>query len=323
MILESSRVACAIEDAALLDIGDGICCLEFRSKGNSITPTIKAFLLKLLDQNLLGYDGLVIGSHRKHFSAGADLRSMLDRIEGRRFDEFYESVRYYQEMTLRVKYFNKPIVAAPYGMTLGGGLELALHSHRRAAAANVHMGLVESGVGLLPGGGGSKEAALCVSALPAQGQDQELFEIYDQLLLGKVSQNAEDALRMGYMKADDEIVGEQSPLNRAKELCLSLAAAGAESKAAVSVTLPGKSVYNKLVAHAEALLEAGEIPPYHLFIGRMIALIFAGSDTDDPAQYSEEQILDIERSCFVELTKQPQTRERIDYFLRTGEKLQN
>ncbi len=313
----------AAEDAALLDLGDGICCLEYRSKGNSITPTIKEFTLELLEQDLMGFDGMVIGSQRKNFSAGADLRTMLDRIEAGRYELFDESVNYFQQMTYRIKYYHKPIVAAPYGMTLGGGCETAIHAHRRVAQENVHMGLVEIGVGLLPGGGGSKEAALLLSQL-YHGEDSVLFTIFDRLLCGTVTENAAHAAELGYLSPEDKVASDPAlQIEQAKQGCLELVRNGVKQRTSTQVVLPGRDAYQKMLTHADQLLELGEIAPYDRVIGEKIALILAGSSQSGPESYTEQQILDTERTCFTELTKRPETKARIESLLNTGKKLRN
>lgn len=322
--LSETEITASIGDAALHDLGGGICCLEFRSKGNSITPAIKEFLLDLMEKDLLGFDGMVIGSESKHFSAGADLSAMLDKIKRNRFDLFEDSVNYFQQMNVQVKRYGKPIVAAPYGMTLGGGLEIALHAHARVAREKSYMGLVEVGVGLLPSGGGTKETALCMEGLDPEQDSEKICALYDRLLLGTVSQNAANAARLGYLNAADKVVAEASgQLDTAKDLCRHMVGRPPAGREQVRVTLPGRAAYIQMAAHAEQLLEEGRIAPHDLYIGRHIARILAGSDTSGPSEYTEQQILDTERACFIDLLRHPKTQERIEMFLKTGQKLRN
>ena len=325
ILLERLSPARSYTDSDLYDLGDGICCFTFRSKGNSITPTIKTALTQLLDQNLLGYDGMVIGSQAKFFSAGADLASMLDRIERKQYDVLQENINIYQQMTLRLKYYHKPVVTAPYHMTLGGGLELVLHSHKRIPQDNVHMGLVESGVGLLPGGGGSKEIALRMAHLSIQDELPVILSMYEALLLGKTSRNAQDARAMHYLRPEEAAVGAEEQLAQAKRACLSLCRTGFTGNACGQerVVLGGAKLYQILTDHAAALLDAGTISPYDLEIGKKIALIMSGSETETQPCLTEQQILDLERSCFLALTQDPRTAQRISHFLTMKEKLKN
>ncbi|WP_186565130.1 enoyl-CoA hydratase/isomerase family protein [Lawsonibacter celer] len=322
--LSDLRTVYSNEEAALLDMGDGIGCLQFRSKGNSISAPVREFIVELLAHNLYEFDGMVIASQSKHFSVGANLVNMKNNIDAKNFTAMENNVRSFQSMTAGIKYSKKPIVAVPYRMTLGGGLEVVLHSSARVALGKCYMGLVETGVGLLPGGGGTKCTAMLLDGLTGQALEETLIRLFDKLIFGKVSKNAQEAREMMYLYEDDIIVEEEEDLIAvAKARCLDLIAEGYQPPAAGAAVLPGKAGYDLLLRHSEALQAEGKITAYDFEIGKRIALILAGSSTENAREYTEQEILDQERRCFVELTQSEGTYRRIDHFLRTNEKLRN
>lgn len=231
IILEEKRITHQNDEVAIHDLGDGIGCLAFRSKGNSISPTVREFLLNAVSWHLLGYDGLVIGNQSKNFSVGANLYSIKEDIDKRNFKAFDDRVRSFQTMTMTIKLSRKPVVAAPYRNTLGGGLEVALHAQQRIALRKSFMGLVEIGVGLIPGGGGTKECALMVGRTDPARNEQVLKDAFNKLVTRSVSGSAEQAVELGYLKKTDRIVEMPEELiGGAKELCLELLAKGIPNK---------------------------------------------------------------------------------------------
>lgn len=311
-------------EAALLDLGDGIACLQFRSRGNSISPPVKEFILEILAQDLCGFDGLVIGSQDKNFSVGASLFVMKQNLDKRDYDAFDRNVRSMQEVTSSLKGYRKPVVAAPYRRVLGGGLEIALHCHARVARQDCMMGLVELGVGLVPAGGGSKECALLVGQASESERQAVIRTVFEKLLLRQVSANAADAARMLYLQPEDKITDpEEYLLAAAKEKCLSLVRCAPHAQEDKQVTLPGRDAYRWMSDYADELLDRGEITPYDVVIGRHLARILAGSDTEGPAVYTERQLLDMEREAFVALARQQGTFDRITYFTEHNSLLRN
>lgn len=322
--LAEKRVIDSNEEVALLDLGDGIGCLEFRSKGNSISPRVREFIMELVGNGLDGLDGLVIGSQSKNFSVGADLFAIKNSIDNKQFVAFEKKIAAFQDMTRMLKVSAQPIVAAPYKMVLGGGLELALHCHARIAFEKTFMGLVEAGVGLIPGGGGAKEAALRIGNTPKAQQDNELISTFEKILLRKISNNAADAKVLGYLKAEDLVVDDnQKLLFAAKEKCLELVRHGLGRVTEETVILPGKSGFDKLIAHAQTLMSKGIISAYDIEIARRIACVLTGSRNENDVSISESQLLEIERNGFMELIQTKGTYERICHFLASGELLKN
>lgn len=312
------------EEAALYDLGDGIACLQFRSKGNSISPAVRAFIVEVLDTQMDAYKGLVIGNQDKNFSVGANLASMRDAILAKETDDaFTGKIQAFQEMTQKIKRFHKPIVAAPHGMTLGGGLEVALHCHKRVALTKVYMGLVEVGVGLLPGGGGLKETALSVGKCPEGEREDALVAGFKKILMRRVSKDAQDAVKLGYLRADDVIVEDDAQLlSEAKRSCLQLVSEGFVRREEETVALQGKAGYEKLMETAQGLLSQERISPYDLEIGKVIAGVLTCS-TPETCRLTETALLAIERKGFLTLIRNAHTFERIQHFLDTGKLLSN
>lgn len=322
--LSEKRVVKSNAEAALLDLGDGIGCLEFRSKGNSISPLVREFIQELVGNGLEGLDGLVIGSQAKNFSVGADLFAMKKSIDEKQFDVFEKKIAAFQAMTSLLKYSPKPIVAAPYKMVLGGGLEVSLHCHARVAFAKTFMGLVEAGVGLTPGGGGAKEAALLIAKTPREQQDAALIATFEKLLLKKVSKDAQDAKQLGYLKPDDIVVEKtEELLGTAKARCLELARQGQGGSSEETVVLPGKAGYDRLLAHAHPLMAEGLISEHDVEVGKKIAHALTGSMTENEITLNETQLLEIERNGFAALIQTKGTYDRINHFVATGELLKN
>ena len=310
------------EDASLLDLGDGIACLRFESKGNSITPTIKDFAWKILKEDLCGFDGLVVGSQAKNFSVGANLNVMKQNLDRKDFETFRNNVRIFQDLNMDIKYYHKPIVAAPYRNTLGGGLELSLHCHKRVAQAKSYMGLVEVGVGLLPGGGGTKECALLIGRASDAERPAVIQTVFEKLLLRKVSASADDARNMLYLSPSDGIEAEPELLvAKAKAACLELVGTSRDKREA-QVQMPGAEAYRWMASHADQLLEQGKITPYDREIGLRIATVLAGGNAA-PRSYTERQLLELECDCFLDLLHQKGTYDRISHFVATGELLRN
>lgn len=324
ILLSDKKAVHQNEEAALLDLGEGIACLQFRSKGNSISPVVKELILETLDKDLYGFDGMVIGSQAKNFSVGANLFTMKHNLDTKNYKAFEFNVSQFQEITKYLKHYDKPIVAAPYKMTLGGGLEVALHCHARVALSKSFMGLVELGVGLIPGGGGTKESAILVGQASKEKKEEVLKTVFEKLLLRKVSTNAEDARKMFYLKDNDGIVEDPEELiTAAKIKCRDLVKKDIKKTEEERVTLPGKKSYDWMNAYANELLNQGIITPYDAKVGEKIAQVLAGSAVDGEADYTEMDLLEIERNCFLELVQQKGTYDRITYFVENNELLRN
>lgn len=320
IVLDNLPVVSRNEDAALLDMGDGVACFQFRSKGNSITPTVKEFLLEVLERRLSGFDGLVIGNQSKNFSVGANLHVMKRNLERGDYEAFANNVIVFQQLNRKIKYYGKPIVAAPYRHTLGGGLEIAMHCHARVAPVQCHMGLVEIGVGLIPGGGGTKECA----RLAGTADDSMLRTVFEKLLLRTITKDAQQAKRLFYLRETDLVVPDiEGLLPAAKQQCLDLAAQGRRVPGEERIALAGRTAYRRMLDWSDQLLEAGTISAYDAEVGKRIATVLSGGDIEGGCELTEKQLLNLERENFLDLIHQKRTADRISYFVEHGRLLRN
>jgi 3-hydroxyacyl-CoA dehydrogenase len=227
-------------------------------------------------------------------------------------------------MTMAIKHSRKPIVAAPYRMTLGGGLEVALHASARVALYKSFMGLVEVGVGLIPGGGGTKESALLIGAAEPEKREETMKAVFRKLVTRAVTKNAGDALEQGYLSPGDLIAATPGQLIAcAKMLCAEMIRSGYTPAAERTVSLPGGAGCGALCAYAEELLEKGEITPYDAEVGKKIARVLCGGEEGGEVVRTEEELLDLECQGFLELVQTPGTCQRISHFLETNEMLKN
>ena len=311
------------ESAALLDLGDGVACLEFRTKGHAVSFRVADLFRRVLDHTMRNFCGLVVGNQGKNFSVGADLNVTRDDILAKRFDEFYENVKTFQLFNQSLKTYPKPIVCAPYRRTLGGGLETAMHCHARVARADTMAGLVETGVGVIPGGGGIKEALVNATALPQM--ENSVRTIFLSLIFAKTSADAANAVDMHYLRPDDEIVPMDAPLlAAAKAKCLSLADRGGFTKQAGQIRYLGAPGYRRLLSLAEELREEGALTPFSYEIAVIVAEVLTGGDAcPRETMVPEETVWEYERQGFSALVRHPRTLERIEHVLATGELLRN
>lgn len=320
--LSALEPVAANAEAALYDLGDGIACLEFRSKSNSVSKGVSDFIGETLTKHMDGFDGLVIGNQSKNFSVGANLVALKARCEQGDIQGVQQTSMRAQHVFGQIKAYHKPIVAAPYRNTLGGGLELVLHCHKRVAHTQVFMGLVEAGVGLLPAGGGVKETALyALGETDPQKQEKALLIGFDKLICKKKSKDAAEAFQMGYLREGDLVVEELGDLlGQAKAACLDMPQR--EGYTAQAVKWPGAEQYHKLLQYTEELIQKGMLSSYDKVIGEYIAKILTGGDCE-PHIVSEGELLKAESYYFGELARDPRTLERITNLLEHGTLLAN
>ena len=311
---------------ALYDLGDGIACLEFRTKGGSISPELRNMFPEILDIVDAKFRGLVIANQAKNFSVGGDLNAMLDKINRKAWEEL-KTVKNFQDSLMAFKYFQKPIVAAPYGMTLGGGTEVCLHSHLLVAHENVKMGLVEIGVGVIPAGGGTTEMAVrAMEMAEGKGDAAKLNAVRDavgKITTAAMAENAENARHLGFIKAADKIVTDLPGLvSEAKKACQELCENFRPLKPKIYKVLGG-SAYEAIKSHLVSLREAGKISPYDEVLGGRIAFIMTGGGLPANTEVTEQHFLDLEREEYVGACQDVRTYERITNLLKHGAKLRN
>ncbi|HEV2418451.1 MAG TPA: 3-hydroxyacyl-CoA dehydrogenase NAD-binding domain-containing protein [Terriglobia bacterium] len=316
--------------ASLIDLGDGVLSLEFHSKMNILGPdTIQMihFGLQALEES---FEAMVIGNQGANFSAGANLLLLLLSIQEEEWDEVSHAVRAFQDANMALKYASRPVVAAPFGLTLGGGVETSLHCARRVAAAETYMGLVEAGVGLIPAGGGTKEMLVrALDSVPAD-DDADAFlplkMVFKNIGMATVSTSAEEARNLGYLTPDDVIcMNRDRQIALAKQMALELARLGYRpGKPRQDVPALGEPAFSKMKL-ALHLLRRGEYISNHdaLIATKLAEVLSGGCEWKSPGRVSEQYLLDLEREAFLSLCGEKKTAERIQYMLKNGKPLRN
>ncbi|MEJ2008375.1 MAG: enoyl-CoA hydratase/isomerase family protein, partial [Acidobacteriota bacterium] len=315
--------------ASLIDLGDGVACLEFHSKMNTIGPDTVEMVHSALKALNDGFDALVIGNQAPNFCVGANLMLLLMTIQEEEWDEVHRMVRTFQDANMALKYAPKPVVAAPFGLTLGGGVEMALHSTRVRAAAETYMGLVETGVGLLPAGGGTKE--MLIRALDAVPKDEQadpftyVKEVFLNIGMGKVSSSAEEARKLGYLTKQDSIsMNRDRQIADAKQLALDLVKLGYRPGVPRdNIRVLGQSAFSTMKLGLHLMRRAERLSDYDVVVGTWIARVLSGGEFTSPQMVSERYLLDLEREAFVSLCGERKTQERIQYMLKKGKPLRN
>jgi len=312
--------------ASLIDIGDGVLCCEFHSKMNAIGADIFAMLQAAVARLETEFEALVIANQAPNFSAGANLMLLLMTAQEGEWDDIHLAVRQFQRANMVIKYAPRPVVTAPQGMALGGGCEISLHSARIHAAAEAYIGLVETGVGLIPAGGGSKE--MLIRANDRAGTDLELFtelrHTFETVAMARVSTSGEEARTLGYLRRSDLLAMNRDRLVAdAKQTALALVRAGYHAPAPAEVRVLGEQFFAaaKLAIH---MMVGGEYASEHdALVARKLAYVLSGGGITAPQTVPEQYLLDLEREAFVSLCGERKTQERIAFTLKTGKPLRN
>ena len=331
--------------ASLIDLGDGVVCCEFHAKMNAIGADLIAMLHKGLKRLETDFEAMVIANQAVNFSVGANLMLVLVGAQEQEWDELHMAVKQFQNINLAIKYAPKPVVAAPQGLALGGGCEVGLHAAKIQAAAEAYIGLVETGVGLIPGGGGTKEMLIRAnehaggtgfSLSSSPESDLDLFHalkpIFEAMAMAKVGTSAEECRDLGYLRREDGVSMNRDRLVAdAKESALALVRGGYKPLAASwqegAQTTQIKVLGEQFLAGAKLaihmMLRGGYASEYDAHVGRKLANILAGGALSSPQLVSEQYILDLEREAFVSLCGEKKTQERIAHTLKTGKPLRN
>jgi 3-hydroxyacyl-CoA dehydrogenase len=314
--------------ASLLDLGQGVLCCEFHSKMNAIGADIVAMIQAGVNRLGSEFDAMVIANQAPNFSVGANLMLLLIAAQEGEWDDIHLAVRQFQRCNMAIKYARGPVVVAPQAMALGGGCEISLHGARIHAAAETYMGLVEAGVGLIPGGGGTKEMLIRANEHAAGSEDLDLFHalkpILENVASAKVSTSGEEARSLGFLRPSDLIaMNRDRQVADAKETALALVRAGYHPPGPPEIRVLGEEFLAaaKLAIH---MLVRGEYATEHdAVVARKLAYILAGGGITAPQTVSEQYILDLEREAFVSLCGERKTQERIAHTLKTGKPLRN
>jgi 3-hydroxyacyl-CoA dehydrogenase len=322
--------------ASLIDLGDGVACVEFHAKMNAIGADLIAMIHKGLKRLETDFDAMVIANQAVNFSVGANLMLVLVGAQEQEWDELHMAVKQFQNINLAIKYAPKPVVVAPQGMALGGGCEVSLHGAKIQAAAEAYLGLVEAGVGLIPGGGGSKEMLIRANEHAAGGEDLDLFHalkpVFETIAMAKVGTSAEECRELGYLRREDGVsMNRERLVADAKEAALALVRGGYKPLAASwqegAQTTQIKVLGEQFLAAAKLaihmMLRGGYASEYDAHVGRKLANILAGGPLTSPQMVSEQYVLDLEREAFVSLCGEKKTQERIAHTLKTGKPLRN
>ena len=314
--------------ASLIDIGDGVALLEFTSQNNAIGLDIIQMINYAVDEVEANYKGLVIGNQGKNFCVGANIAMMLMEAQDDNIFELDMVISQFQKAMLKIKYSAKPVVAAPFNMTLGGGAEVCLPAARIQASAETYMGLVEAGVGLIPGGGGAKE--LYVKTLKSMPKNVEFDlqkvanKVFETVATAKVSTSGEEARENNFLDFADGIsVNPDHLLHDAKQAVLALHEQGYTAPARTKIPVVGESGYAALLLGAESMRLTGYISDHDMAIAKKLAYVLAGGKVPFGTEVDEQYILNLEKEAFLSLIQMPKSQQRMQHMLLKGKPLRN
>lgn len=310
------------------DLGDGILNVEFRSKMNTIGGDVLAGLNKAVDMAEKNFQGMVVGNQGPNFSVGANIGMIFMMAAEQEYDELAMATKYFQDSMMRMRYSSIPVISAPHGMTLGGGCELSMHADKVVAAAETYIGLVEFGVGVIPGGGGSKEMALRASD-HFRKDDVELNTLREYFLTvatAKVSTSAYEAFDLGILQKgkDVVVVNKDRQIATAKAYAKLLAESGyTKPVPRKDVKVLGKQALGMFLVGTDSMEAGHYISDHDKKIANKLAYVMAGGDLSEASYVSEQYLLDLEREAFLSLCTERKTLERIQHMLKTGKPLRN
>lgn len=314
--------------ASLIDMGDGVALLEFHSKSNALGIDSIQMIHSAIEEVEKNYEGLVIGNQGRNFSVGANLALMLMEAQDDNFDELDLVIRQFQNIGMKIKYSEKPVVSAVFNMTLGGGAEIALPSTSVQASAETYMGLVEVGVGLIPGGGGTKELYLKQLRQIPEGISIDLGkvanDVFEKVATAKVSASAAEAFENGFLGNGDSIsVNSDHLLYDAKEKVLALSKTGYKAPIREKIPVVGEAGYAAMLMGAKSLQYGGYASEHDIKIAEKLAYVLSGGRIREGSIIDEQVMLDLEREAFLSLIGEPLTQARMQHMLLKGKPLRN
>lgn len=327
-ILRKDHTIWKNSDCSIIDLGDGVINLEFHSKMNTIGGEVISGINKAIDLAEAEYNALVISNEGENFSAGANVGMIFMFAVEQEYDELDFAIRSFQNTVMRIRYSSIPVVVAPHGMALGGGCEISMHADKVVAHAETYMGLVEFGVGLIPGGGGSKEFALRLSDELKDGDIRSNAFRNRFLTVGqaKVSTSAHEAFDLGYLRTgvDEVIVSRDHHLAYAKKAALLLHEKGYSQPAQrTDIKVLGKEAQGLVYSGANSMLSGNYMSEHDEVISIKLGNVLAGGDLSEITEVSEQYLLDLERRAFLELCGERKTLERIQSIITKGKILRN
>ena len=329
---ERSKIIKENASASLIDIGDGVVCLEFHTKMNSIDEGLTTMLTDSCDIVEKDFVGMVVANHdERSFSAGANVFAVLTAAQMGQWDLIETGIESLQNGNMKMKYLDKPVVTAPAGLALGGGCEIAMHGARCLANGETYMGLVEVGVGVIPAGGGCKELLVRLTeGLPAGVVENGLnlqyhmAKAFENIATAKVGTSAAEAMELGYIRKSETInMSRDQQIYEAKQLVLSLVIADYKPPRPALIPVMGENFRGLVEGIIMNMRYGNFISDYDLFVSRKVAHILSGGDCAEGTYVSEQEILDLEKEAFLSLMGEKKTQERIMHMLTTGKPLRN
>lgn len=323
----AGKVVIGNAGASLLDIGEDVACLAFHSPNNAIGGDILSMIRQSADEVSRNWRGLVIANEGRHFCVGANVMLLLMEAQYGDYDEIDEIIRQFQNSMLRLKRLDRPVAAAPHRMTLGGGVEACLPADAVIFAAETYYGLVETGVGLIPAGGGCKEAAAMAAARAGAGGELQphLNLLFETIAMAKTSTSGYDAERIGLARPQDRaVIRGETRIHEARRTVLELDRRGyIPPQEDARIRVAGREGRAVMQLAVEAMRLGGRISAHDAHIGRKLAHALAGGDAPPGAYVSEQYMLDLEREAFLSLCGEPLTQARMSHMLATGKPLRN
>ncbi len=333
---DRERMVSGNKGASLIDIGDGVACLEFHTKMNAIGDDIVSMIITSADIVSKDFDGLVIANHAENFSAGANLPLILFTAQEEEWEELDWMVKTFQEALMKLKYLDKPVVAAPAGMALGGGCEICMASDRVRFAAETYMGLVETGVGLIPAGGGSKELLLHNTEHLFEVQKGGLYpkqielmpfvaRAFETIAMAKVATSGPEAVKLGYLRPTDGMtVNRDYLIEDAKKTVLAINMEGYQPpRPRDDIRVAGENTFAMIKLGLWTMHESGYITEHDVTVSTKVGYVLCGGNVLADTRVSEQYLLDLEREAFVSLCGDPKSQARIQHMLQTGKPLRN
>jgi len=326
--LDKSSIVWENSDSVIKDLGDGIINLEFRTKMNTLGQGVLMGINKAVDLAEKNFRGIVIGNEGSHFSAGANLGAIFMAAAEQEYDEINLAIKFFQDSMMKLRYSNIPVIAAPHGLTLGGGCEVTMHCDKAVVYAETYMGLVEVGAGLIPGGGGCKEMALRASK-KFRKNDIELNVLQEYFLnigMGKTSTSAYEAIDLGYLEPNNDtiIMNKKHQISIAKKHAVLMDDYGylppCKDK---NIKVLGKQSLGMFMVGTNTMKAGKYISDHDQKIANKIAYVLSGGDLSQATLVDEQYLLDLEREAFLSLCSERKTLERIQHILKTGKPLRN
>ena len=333
---DQEKMVAGNKGASLIDIGDGVACLEFHTKMNAMGDDIISMVIKSSDIVTSSFEGLVIANHSDNFSAGANLPLILFTAQEEEWDELEWMVKTFQDSFMKLKYLEKPVVAAPAGMALGGGCEICMAADRVRYAAETYMGVVEVGVGLIPAGGGTKELLLRNTEHLFEVQKGGLYpkqielmpfvaRAFETIAMAKVATSGPEAVKLGYLRPTDKMtVNRDYLLEDAKKTILAMNMEGYQPpRPREDIRVAGENTFAMIKLGLWSMHESGYITEHDVTVSTKVGYVLCGGNVLADTTVSEQYLLDLEREAFVSLCGEPKTQARIQHTLNTGKPLRN